>query len=246
MALSEGDKTLIEKYLDADLSDQESEAFEQKMTDSKEFAEEVKLSTGVLNAIASHQKQALRTELRNMYDEAKQEGTILKNTRAKYWPWIAAASILLILTVLYFIQPGSINHEQIYTSYYKAYPASPNTRSVQVEKYDVAMEAYRKEDYETALAGFQALGEGADFDAKTYIFIGNCELNLGQGSEAVKTFEKVINEGSQLEKQYAYWYLALAHLKSGDVSKTKETLNNIIQQEMIYQPEAEKLLTEFD
>jgi cytochrome c-type biogenesis protein CcmH/NrfG len=95
-------------------------------------------------------------------------------------------------------------------------------------RFGEAMKRYGQGDWNGALPG---LREAARLDPKspaTGFYLGACALQAGRTGEAIGSLARTVALGDTPFVEEARYYLAKAHLRSGDVAAAREELRKVV------------------
>lgn len=168
----------------------------------------------------------------------------------KSWFRIAASILsLTILTIIVIEYKNKPNNQSLYAeSFTPLPPVSTSTRSVEsgsALRDDPAMVNFGLKDYSKATTLFEEKLKTNKGDLVTQLYLGICYLEIEQLAKAEDMFKRVqINSDDQFND--AAWYLALCYLKMNKPDKTKELLNELIDNQSDYGLKAKELLTRLD
>lgn len=197
-------------------------------------------------------KKVERRELKNMFSELASENkkpqpaTKVVQLRS----WLAAASIALLVAIgswFYFLSDAEINNDQLYASNFAPYEnvVSPIERgTVSDDLRTRAFMAYENKEYAKSLKFFEQLKLEID-DSYIEFYEANVRMHLNQHTKAIPLLSAYIANGEQLADR-ATWYLALSHLKLGEIEKTKVQLNKLIKLGSFKTKAAKQLLIQLD
>jgi tetratricopeptide (TPR) repeat protein len=249
MPLSNNDITLIEKYLDDDLSADENDVFNSRIQDTA-FTEELKLQQSTANALKHLFEQQLKEELRQQLGTYRQDELDSKKTTSRfnktYFYWAAAAIAFVIIFILA-IRQKSTSDEALYLTYYKPYHVGNSTRSLPASNNHLAFEKYTEGDFQQAAILLEQLLKDNTQGYNTallQLLLGNCYLNTGELQKAVASLKSAANSDDPILSQHAKWYSALALLKLGNRSETLRLLQELTSSDSIYQKQAGNLMDE--
>ncbi len=151
--------------------------------------------------------------------------------RSSRW-WLIAVGIALLGVVAYYVidmQQAESASESFFSSYFDPYPLSlyETVREGQ-EIFPNAFQAYRQADYGEAVARFEA-SEPKISSSPVYMFYYAVSLlATGEGEEARNILQDIlVEENSPMITEPAGWYLALAHLETGDETAAQQRLKKI-------------------
>jgi len=172
-------------------------------------------------------------------------------TWLKRQTWLSALAVIsiLLLPIIYLFSWINNDKQQLIQEYFVPYDIAHigrNFNNKTTESYWIdAKTKYEQGNYETAIKLFRKINLAQRKDS--YIdafFIGVCQLGRRYAlpHKAVEAFEQEKLNHTDLFLP-AQWYLALAHLQSGEKEKAKANLEFLSRQENGYkQQEAKKLI----
>ncbi len=249
MAVSQHDKALIEKYLDKAMTSGEVMAFEQRIASEPDLSAEVKMQEAAIDALKRN--EGLKSELKEIFDEVKQERRA-KTKTVKPVYWAAAAILILVSTfaLLYITSKQSPDHNELYLAYYKPLAGPDIIRaenlSLEDKELEEALELYRVKNYDKAAQKFELLLDREKLDEKWWIYLANCYLSMDSPDKAAATLDRALQSQSNFTKQHAQWYMALLELKQGNIEAVRLQLITIKEREGIYLRDASSLLEELN
>lgn len=240
--------TLIEKYLNGELNEEEILSFKTRLTEDTDFAQEYNLQKS-MNIFLEKDKNApaLKKQFAKLGSEFFQEKNNEKvipidrkkgNRRSLYGMIGAIAAIALLLFIFNPFQSGNL-----YDQYAAHQPLALTEKSTNASIATEAETFFNQKKYDLAYKNITMyLQENSD-DQKAQLVLGISALEIGKDEEARAIFQK-IHEGNSALKNYGTWYLALAYLKNKDFDQTKNYLKQIPNSERSLYTKAEKLLGE--
>ena len=140
----------IEKYLTGQMSEEEESHFQGDMDQNKELQRDVQMHNDLFEAIEEDDILDLRQKLTLITRTGKKR----KRPVIRYISWSAAASVILVITGLYYFNGFGNRNERIFNNYYEPYPAVSTVRSSNSEtgmRLRKALENYEHENYKTAV-----------------------------------------------------------------------------------------------
>jgi len=188
-------------------------------------------------------RKKLENAYRNyMQNTMKQK---LQKTR-RIWFTAAAIGLLIIVTsVIYYLQNKTYSNERLYSMYYEPYKKNIFTRIESGEPEGIFMQAmikYADEDYENALDLFQRVPSTDDFILPAHFYTGISFMQTGKYHEAASSFLYIIKH---LDNELIYqsgWYLGLCYLKTNETDKAFTQFKKITDSNSIYKEKAEDIL----
>lgn len=230
---------LIEKYIQNSLSSDEKLVFEALLKNDADFKKEVDFHSNLKNAIKHEDSVNFRGFISNLENNTSQ-----KVGQKPFYKWFAAASIIVVLGLSYFLIPKKeVSTNTLFASYFEPYRnvVAPIVRgdNMQDEK-TLAFIAYEKGEYKTAVILFSKLYSSTK--EPYYLFYkANALLKLEKAKEAIPLLLDHLKTKDTLT-QKTNWYLALAYLKIKDKQKAKILLKNVVDDNLYNYKKAKILL----
>ncbi|WP_153796983.1 tetratricopeptide repeat protein [Foetidibacter luteolus] len=207
----------IERYLLKEMTTQEQEDFEKKLSEDKTLTDSVN-STRLL--ILGVQEASLLADIQHFHNTLTQPQ---QQTPAKVFPlkkWLAAAAVIIAVAAGAFLLLGKNSNERLFAKYYKADPGLITAMSASDNyTFDRAMIDYKTGDYNAALQAWKTLLPAKPANDTLNYFIGTAYLALDKTGEAITHLQKVAGSYQSYFMQDACWYLGLAWLKRGQVQE---------------------------
>ena len=188
-------------------------------------------------------RKKLENAYRNHIQNTRKHG-LMKTRRI----WFAAAAIgllIIVTSVIYYLQNKTYSNERLYSMYYEPYNKNIFTRIESGEPEGIFMQAmikYADEDYENALDLFQRVPSTDDFILPAHFYSGISFMQTGQYHEAASSFLFIIKH---LDNELIYqseWYLGLCYLKTNETDKAFTQFKKITGSNSIYKENAEDIL----
>jgi hypothetical protein len=222
----------IEQYVQGQLSPTERLAFERELASNRQLSEALAAYRKSELVIKAAARQQLRSKAAEAFaNQARPAGrTVLLQRLA-----VAASVALLLAAGLWWMKAdgGQPSSEQLFAQYYEL-PPPPTVRSgllLSGSPWEDAIEAYSKQDYQTAIPRFRELISDPDFQLKetARLLLGLSLLSSGAAEESVAVFGEISTSSSL--RQDAEWYGALALLKIGKAAQAKVAFEQIATKE---------------
>lgn len=226
----------IELYLKHELQGQELQAFEEYMNSDADFKKEVETQQFLYRGANKVGEDEMRAKLKNIrkavLDGTQEEtdGKVVSISQKKkinpVFRWSIAAAIIIALgAAMFWLFPQSSTPQDLFASYYKPYSEEVSVRGVDnASLIGQASLWYQNGDYQKALNVFQKILRTEPENAEIQLVTGICQLELNMMADAIQIFRDVKNP---LYQDQAQWYLAMAHLKQGDLGNAKLILQKI-------------------
>lgn len=239
--------TLIEKYLNGELNEEEIKKFQTRLKEDSTFSEEYTLQKSMNIYLEKDRNQpTLESKLDSLgsdfFKEEKKEEKdkvipISRNKNRTRWliGLIATAAIAALLVMF-----NPFQGEDLYQQYATHQPISLTEKSTGNDIATNAETAFNQKKYSLAYEKLTIYLQENPEDQKAQLSLGISALEIGKTEEAISIFKK-INTGSSALKNYGTWYLALSYLKQNDFKNAKFFLNQIPNSEKVLFDKAQKL-----
>lgn len=241
------DKNLkIEEFIDGNLTDKEHQEFIILKDTDPDFNKDIVFRAEINNSIRDINYMELR-ELLN--DNNKIQDLTSKKNKSqqkilKTWLFAAASfSLILVVSGLWFIlsnKPFS-NENQLVSKYYKPVHPIMLVRSVEVNTDNnsiIDFNLIQQNDWTNALKYFKSL----DNQITAKFYSGVCYIELKQYSEAIESFEFIINDNDNLFVEQAKWYLGLIYLMNNQKNQAIDQFERISYSSSFYSNKAKEIL----
>lgn len=239
-------ETLINGYFENSLSQDQLKEFEQLLKTDSEFASEVDFQKELELSL----KKGERQELKQMFGELNSKEELIETKVFNMRPWLAAASVAFLLSLgawmLYFNSP-EINGDELYAANFAPYEnvVHPIERGNEIADLKTRMfSAYEAQDFKLFLTLTEQMTTKQKDDYIDF-YSGIVHMQLENHEQAIPLLKGYINGAGELDDR-ATWYLALSHLKLGDIEKSKESLKILIEMGSFKKKDAELLLEKLD
>lgn len=237
---------LINGYFEGVLTKAQLERLALLRETDTEFAKDFEFEIALQKSL----KKGERQELKEMFSEISSVKETPETKVFQMRTWLAAASVALVVGLaswIFFFNNSAIDTEQLYAANFAPYDnvVSPIERGNEIEDLrTMAFMAYENEEYIKALELFAQLKKEQN---EPYIdfYEANLRMQLGQHIKAIPLLKNYIANKGQLADR-AIWYLALSHLKLGEIEACKEQLVKLIELGTFKTKAAEELLAQLN
>lgn len=202
------------------MPDQERENFEARLQNEPQF----KLLVDDIKAlILGIENQSLKEQLDTFHKDIPE--TTSESTTGFFSLRKLAAAAVILFAISGFWWFNTPQHERLYSSYFSPDPGLPTTMSSDsnFEFYD-AMVDYKQGNYNEAIKKWEVLKTKTPHNDTLNYFLGVAYLANKDETTAIPFLEKSLSDQSFSLSNDAYYYLALAHLKDGDIDLAKTYL----------------------
>lgn len=219
----------IFKYLEGELNDEQSKAFEKEMDNNKELREDVELCKDVdvfLEKKAEFEK--LRQQVIQMHDNHEKEFGG-KSIRLKYLKYSAvAASVVLIIGTIWFLTLFNNSTDSLYKQNFTAWQPKNITRGLNANETLLKWyELYSISDYYAVAETYKMLRE-SDMSNPQIALMYSCALMQQNNFEkAVEVLNSIDVTNSALLKAEYNWYTGLCYLKLDDSDNAQTFLKKL-------------------
>ena len=238
----------INLFLRKELKGKELESFQNEMKRNSSFAIEVKKQEQLARAVILKGNLELKNQFQDIYNDLKSPNhspnTFSKQRRRIIRIGLTAAAAVIGILLLTFFWNKPSQEQQLFTEYYQPYNASFTDRSTDnQEQIAEAESAYRAEDFESAITLLEKLIQQDSKDYRLQLALGNAYIQSDQLEKAENTFNQILSKGTSLFADQTTWYLALTHLKKGEIELSKKWLESLTQNEgQVYYEDSKSLL----
>jgi len=237
-------ETLLEKYLQEELTDEETLEFNLLLKSDADFSKEVLFHTNLKRVTEADDDAEFKEMLSEFEAEARMEKLSVKRFPTK---WLVAASIALLAGLTYFFTVDrSVSTQDLFAQNFKPYPnvVHPLERGGEgQDKKTMAFAAYQTGDYAEALPLFTELY--ASGKVPNYLFYtANALIELNRANEAVPMLQEHLKstETTDTLVEKSPWYLAMAYLQLDEKENAIEMLYTVIKNGTYKADEAQELL----
>ncbi|MEM6344037.1 MAG: tetratricopeptide repeat protein [Bacteroidota bacterium] len=242
MATPSNWETQMERYLNRQMSDEEHRRFETEINDDplkyKALQERMQAELAVLLSAREAEVNSLK---------ARFQAGSGKVRNFNYGYLAAAAAVLLLIGLAVILRPKpEFDSQALFAANYQA-PAAPQARGDNGldSLLQVANNLYNQKAYQEAIPLYQDyIEQNPDVPNKqadlqnARLFVAIALLENNQLEEAMRQLKQLMEQD-----EIAQWYLALALLKKGEITASKEVLEMIKGRERhLYQARAAKIL----
>lgn len=145
--------------------------------------------------------------------------------------YAAAAAVLLLLGLFWVLRPQpAASPEALFAEHFSPYEDILQQRGGAQQALELAMQAYNAQQYAAAAPQLEALADSLPAAA---LYAGISRLATGEPAAAENLLLRARN-ANPLLAEVADWYLALAALRAGDLSRAKTRLQAIAAQSGAY------------
>lgn len=235
-----------EKILDlfsGDISEEDKNKLIQELENNEDLQADFRLQKEILHAIEQGDDDTLdfRSQLKEIGNEFIQEKRGRFRIRPAYW--LAAASVISILTVSTFLglfRNDPYMGDQLFMEYYQPYGVDIKVRGEQhYSALDRAISLYQAGNMASALNEFNRLElENSELSG---FFSALCQIELGNIESAEKELES-ISQKAIFYADHINWYLSLCYLKQEEISKAKAKFEDLSKGDNMYSQRASEIL----
>ncbi|MCK5171113.1 MAG: tetratricopeptide repeat protein [Bacteroidales bacterium] len=237
---------LIEKYLMNEMSVREQIEFEELLRNEPDLMKEFLLRKNINDAIIEEDVLSLRNNLNEIVNIEPATTRTIKNSYI--YSAVAAVIILIVVIANFYIFPlGQMDKNEVFQSYYSAYPAILSFRSPvdQTEIEKILYHAFNYYDdgkYEMASGYFKMVLEKDTANYMSQFYLAVCEIEKNNLSEAEEYLNDLILKKSHIFWEQSHWYLALVYLKQNEMISAENILKKIVKENMVQKSDAEFIL----
>lgn len=254
---------LIEKYIQGRVSEKELEIIRELIQTDADFREELTFESGLRHAIKQEERQDLKSLLEELEKRQKQQPNSdtspkeYHQTKEKETKKILhlsvlgkAAAVLLVGLGAWWFLGQSPDHHSLYQAYYQPYPniVAPTVRGPE-DTVDHTAEAFRLYDgkeYKAAASLFERLASQEEETGFAPFYQAQSLMADGREQEAIAVLENPNWSIPDNLRTQTEWYLALAHLKTGNKEKSRQLFEQIEASNSAKSEEARNILDQME
>ena len=222
---------LIEDFLEGKLDKESKQAFDNRMKNDREFANEVAKYQKLESALNATGAENLKNEMHDWDQTHQRRAESSKVFQIKRVYSIAAVILLLITAgVVFYNLNSKLNAADLYAANYTPYEDMILTRDASGKEHELllnGMEAYNQGDFQNAASILNEYLELYPDNAGVALYLGISQMETGNFAAADQSFFKA--QGDSSFSQQAEWYQMLGYLKANHVALAKAALEAIHQ-----------------
>jgi tetratricopeptide (TPR) repeat protein len=235
----------IDDYFNGTHSSAKTQAFEKRVKEEPQFAEEVAFYLTAMKSIREEVRAERKEEYYTLFKDMRlPEDPIVR-------PWVkiiryAAAAVVLIglLTTIYLFSVSPASKEQLADNYIQENFATLNvSMGVAEDSLEKAKDLYNKGRYQEAMVVLDVLARNEDAKRTVFEYAGITCLRLKQYDKALQFFD--LMAARQGYGNAALFYQALTRMrrnKDDDLVKAKDLLQKIVKDDLPQKEVAQKWL----
>lgn len=238
----------IDAYLLDKLKGEELKKFEEVMNSNNDIKMEVRIKRELKESFELEDAFKLKERLKSFSPNAVEETPVIPlNQKSNNWLKYAAAIAIFACALFGLKQAGILNPantQDQFAANYDTYPFDIGERGTMSPDIKQLKELYIAENYSDAIPVLNTLITGDD-RIQWALYRGVSFLETGNISSAIVDFKEVANSSDENWNDHGRWYLAMAYLKSENISAAKKELKILAQKESAdHREEAQRLLKE--
>ncbi|MBC35979.1 MAG: hypothetical protein CL663_08075 [Bacteroidetes bacterium] len=231
---------LIEKYIEGDLDSSSKAEVEKWISQDKEFASEYRLRLEVNQALEQKEVMQLRATLKDIILRNAQQPNVIHLFK-RNWHLVAASITVLLVVGSVYLGNRRSTDSGLFNSYYNKENAYVSTRSHNAnfqENLQAALQKYELDEYDSAIILLEDINDNLVAD----YYLGLAYIEVEEYEKAMLSFDRILNEDSNLFEEQAEWYNALCMLKVGQTEDAMQVFENISESNSLYKEDAQKIL----
>ncbi len=236
----------IDAYLEGEMNEAERLSFEQDLL----VNETLRVEFDACKAAQQATELIAFKGMMKRFEESKKDSSkhVWYSSGPRTWAVAAAVLVLGVVSIVLWANLKYSNGNLSKQFFKEAYPNFSGVRSKDsiIAPFDQAKIAFEKGDFQSAINSANNITNDKNDFAAAQFLIGCAWLELGDGKKAVVAFQNVVPTENEYSNRAAY-FIALAHLKSGNLEATKSQLLQIISNpKQPYQEESQILLNQLN
>lgn len=244
----------IDQYFLNKMSNEESILFEEEIKSNPELHEKVALQKMIFEEI--NRKENFLSLLRASDNDRSQK------VRARKMFFYRTISLAAMITGIAFIiwQPTQLSNQKIADTYSTFHPnkfsmdagIDENTRSIgnmywrfdslEIQNIIQSLKYFENNNYNLAAASFEKIANLKEKNADLALLMAISQLKSGDSEKALLNFEYLSKQSQFLDKELAYYYLALSNIQLGKLSVARKMLRILKTNNGTYSNSANEIL----
>lgn len=241
----------FKRYLHGEMDRDEFLTFQEKLNSDPVLREEFRIHQAMHKYRADKIKTVLKQNKSSTITAASKVRILPTDSNFRYWI-SSVAAVVLIGAVAYFLTQKTnllssiqVPLSQVYLSEgHVAPPVSMNEEN-KIDKWSLAIEAYRKEEFEITINQINQI-QNPDHEQNLYLGLSYIYQNQPDYKLAEKHFEKMSQNGESRVKDQALWFSSLVSLQLGHNKKAEQKLKTIVNSNSWKHREARQILAEIN
>lgn len=238
---------LIQDYLMGQLSANDKMAFENRLTTDSVFAKQYNEEKILFDVVKDHGAIDFMSTVEDVMRHENIQLSPIPLYKRRIVQCIAASMLVLIAAVFLF-QNKEESSTKLFTKYYEAYPMVLTQRNEASSIQQDIITAYGLKQWSTVSSLLEQSGTDVLPQPLADIYRAITKLELEDSQAAVAVLEKYNTQpADQLYQHLIEWYMALALLKDGRRTESKErlkTINGELPLNSPLRPQVKNLLSE--
>ncbi len=243
---------LIDDYLLGRLSEDESARIKEHIASDNEFAEKVQMHQAVIDGLAEHASEELKSELNSNRVKPKASDKPVASVLKKLG--YAAVLLLLVGVAGYFYLSRPTLSENLYQEYFTPYPnrvteGARGTQSYFAELSDEdkatitkSLEAYENQEYHSVISNLEKMAELLNEYPALKFYLALSHSQSGNPEKAIKYFEELKSTPEDFYSEVLPWYLSMSYLQNNQPEMARGQLTIIVEKEYVFDEKAKEVL----
>jgi tetratricopeptide (TPR) repeat protein len=233
----------IDSYFKGELAPEETRQFEIKVESDPLFAEEVAFYVSAMSLAKQEADEEKKQRFRTLYEQ--QEKPVAKVVPMRKWyTYAAAAAVLAVFFIGYFLFQRSPNPDQLAENYITKNLATLSVKmGTSADSLQKGLGLYNEGKFQEAKTIFQAIAAADPNNSEAIKYAGITALQLKHYDDAISYFSKL--EQFTLYSNPGKFYHAIALMKrnhAGDKDQAKLLLQEVVKNDLEGRDVAEKWL----
>ena len=222
------DQHQIDEYLLGNMAGDELAFFEKKLKGDPSLQKEVKNQQLLMDAVDTLGDLRMRERVKLIHQRATQQPTLVRRINIRAFAIAAIGLIALGICLWIWLRPPL--NERLYADFYEPYPITFSSRSNDTDRQLVeSSRLYKNGDFKKAALIFEKYAD-INNDDKLLLAAGISFMEINDHEKALRYFQTIMDFKDSPFMGQAQWYVALIHLKEGDIEKCKKYLGLLVKE----------------
>jgi tetratricopeptide (TPR) repeat protein len=236
----------IERYNTGEMDSMEKKWFMKELEGNAALNKEVELRKRVDDSLVKHDLIDLRKKLTSLEKTRKEKAVSNDGKKSVIIRFAASVAVLMLMGIMYYlISGGTGNKDKIYESNFVPYIYSGVPRAARAEvdiSFKSAMDLYSNGDYRSASSALTRYLNNNPEKTEAFFILGVSEMGNNNFDNAIKIFQSLSENRSNMYLDHSQWYLALCYIKTENYTLATDELQAIINSGSYYKSKARKVL----
>ncbi len=238
----------IDEYFKGEISGEKKQQFEKRIMEDASFADEVAFYISANGVIKNQAVLEKKQRFKELYQQQQKVIPLHKEPVKMVWRYMAAASVVAAVMIMYLFLNRDINPRELADSYIqKNWQTIGVKMATKQDSLQSAIEIYNDAKFKEALEKFEMILKNNPGSQKATEYAGITSLQLSNYAKALQYFSILAADTSYSNPGKFYKAITLLRRNdTGDLTAAKILLQQVIDQDLEKKDEAAKWMKKLD